>query len=79
MATMDLSGLLNPRRVIQKREDEADEDFAKRKREAEQEDMKKAKGGTVLAPEGMKFGKQYTKSEREAQDEKLKEMLKKRK
>lgn len=82
MATVDLSGLMNPKRVIQRREDESDDEFAKRKRAADEEEAAKAKASTVLTPDGVgsvQFTKSFTKEERAEQMRKRDEMLRKRK
>ena len=72
MAEVDLSGLMNPKRVMSKREREAEE-AAMREMEA-----KRAQEDTILAT-GIKFEKGRTKEERAAQQAKLAEALRKRK
>ncbi|HCZ49095.1 MAG TPA: hypothetical protein DCZ11_08830 [Gammaproteobacteria bacterium] len=70
---MDLSGLLNPKRVIKRREDESEAEFRRR-----------AAKGTVLEQEaapddsGVRFGKGFTDAERQEQRRKLAEKLRER-
>ena len=78
MKPMDFSGLLNPKRVIQRREDESDDEFLKRRAEAEKAAAEALRATTALE-EGPRFGKAFTAEERAAQQAKLAEMLKKRK
>ena len=78
MATpMDFSGLLNPKRVIQRREDESDDEFKKRKAEAEKAAVEAAMATTALQ-EGPRFGKSFTPAEKADQKAKLEALLKKR-
>lgn len=76
MEAMVFAGLTNPKRVIQRREDETDDEFLKRQAEA-----KAAAEAAVAAAAqgGLRFGKGYTPEERAGQQAKLEAMLKKRK
>lgn len=75
---MDLSGLMNPKRVIQRRENESDDEFQRRLKKST---LLEEDGVVVSAPSEKKvrFGKGYSEEERADQQRKLAEVLKRRK
>jgi len=76
MEAMVFAGLTNPKRVIQRREDETDDEFLKRQAEAK---AAAEAAAAVAAQGGARFGKGYSPAELADQQAKLAEMLKKRK
>ena len=75
MEAMVFSGLTNPKRVIERRLEETDDEFLKRQAEAKAA----AEAAVAAAETRLRFGKGYSPAERADQQAKLAEMLKKRK